>query len=387
MTTVRLSVRELAYELPSYSLTSDLLGYLRCGLQYRYHRLGALPSSRPVQLWFGQFIHGVLEEGFRRYDAGRTRVPPVALPFSDAEIEEVISQIKRRLAARGLVPWSPELEDLGDRRARAALAELAPVLYPMIHRAEVRITGARQLRLDLIPEEDRFREADRYEMVGVVDVVTHVELERYDLRGNPLVEAIVAALPERPGGPFEVIIDYKGMRRPPKGGGGQLDLWQVYGWQVNTYAHLRSKQADSHPVAAGVILYLNELVPTTEDLKLLKEETASGTTDIPPTTAVAALLDAWRPGRPIPDLPLDFRVARALRVLPISPQSIAQATAAFDEVVAKIERCRGREQRTGRIISSWEQIVEESTCTACDARTFCPSYTGEVSPRLPSTGT
>src|SRR5260370_2348429 len=79
---MQLSRRPPIYELPSYSLTADLLGFLRCGLQYRYTRLGRLTPSRPVQMWFGQFVHGVLEEAFRRYATARDARTDASAPWS-----------------------------------------------------------------------------------------------------------------------------------------------------------------------------------------------------------------------------------------------------------------------------------------------------------------
>ena len=94
------------------------------------------------------------------------------------------------MGARGLYAWSPDLEALGDERATVAVQELGPHLFPLIHRAEVRLTGARML--PAIEDKYQFRVADRYEMVGVVDVVTHVELADPAFAANPIVGALTA---------------------------------------------------------------------------------------------------------------------------------------------------------------------------------------------------
>ncbi len=71
-----LKVRTPPFYLPSYSLTSDVLSFIRCGLQYRYQGVGKIPSTRPFQLWFGEFIHGVMEAGYREYRASVITGPP-----------------------------------------------------------------------------------------------------------------------------------------------------------------------------------------------------------------------------------------------------------------------------------------------------------------------
>lgn len=385
---LRLSRRPAIYALPAYSLTGDLLGFLRCGLQYRYTRIGRLPSTRPVQLWFGEFIHGVLEEAYRRYGAARKAGRDDPPPWAQDRIEEICALIKRRLGAQGLFPWDDELERLGDRRAAAAINDLGPQLFPLIHRAEVRLTGARELPLARIPAQYQFREADRYEMVGVIDVITHVELADPAFQRNLVVTAIRRGLTRTPPDRFEVIIDYKGMRRPPiTGSPGGPSFWDIYGWQVQTYAHLRLRHEDSLPVLAGVVLYVNELLPTRNDLSLLKQEIRAGATDVLPAPGSDAerLLLGWRERDKAPALPLEFRLRRALRVVQVTPETIQAALKEFDQVVARIETCRGKELEQGRVLSTWEtNPSDESTCTACDSRTYCPSYTKETAPRLPA---
>lgn len=383
-----LSIRPAVYTLPSYSLTGDLLGFLRCGLQYRYTRIGQLPASRPVQMWFGRFIHGVLEEAYRRYRASSEIGEDDLPPWPQARIDEICDLIKRRLAAERLFPWDEGLEALGDRRAEVAINELGPELFPLIHRAEVRLTGTRPLPEEQIPPRYRFREADRYEMAGIIDVITHIELAHSDLQDNQLLKLILEALPNEPPENFEIIIDYKGMRRPPVETSTATgpNYWDIYGWQVQTYAHLRGRHEDSLPVVAGVIIYLNELLPTRRDLVALRNELRDGTTDVAPQAGseLETLLLDWREGDGIPALPLSFRLRRAVRIVRITPETLGAALASFDEVVARIEICQGRELQRGRVLSTWDKNTsDESTCARCDARTFCPAYTQETAPRLP----
>jgi hypothetical protein len=140
------------------------------------------------------------------------------------------------------------------------------------------------------------------------------------------------------------------------------------------------------------------LHPTRSDLKQLKDEINNGTTDVPPVPGSPddIALKNWKTrDKHLPKLSFDYRLARALRVVPITPASIATALQAFDAVVKDIETCRGKEVHGSAVIQAWtKNSSQESTCVVCDSRTFCPDYQakyakkhGETEPRLPAVKT
>jgi hypothetical protein len=377
-----LSVRPPINTLPSYSLTGDLLGFLRCGLQYRYTRVGNLPSSHPVQLWFGQFIHAVIEESYRHVKEGKKKMPP----WPQHQLDEIMDRIDRRLAAQNIRCWNEESEASGRRRATAAVNDLGPLLFPLINQAEVRVRGARKLPDELPGIETR--RIDRYEMIGVIDVVTQVELYNPQCRGNKLLELLVEELPDTPPEEFEVIVEYKGMKRPdPKDKG--TGLWEIYEWQIHTYAHLRSLLT-TKPAIAGVLIYLNELMPTKSDFLALRralKEKADGVVLPDPGSEDERLLRDWKgknKDEEPPLLSIQYRLKRAIRVIPISEESKQESLKAFDATVGRIEKCLAEEAKTGMVIASWEKNSDHGpTCEVCDSKTYCPNFKKENAPRLP----
>jgi len=370
-----LSVKKPPYVIPSYSLTGDLLSYLTCGLQYRYHNRGALPPSTPVQLWFGEFIHGVMEEAFLRWKTRQESFPWAWKP-TVWEIEEYVD--RRRLRPKGLVP-PPNLFDatgrtqrLASRRAQIAINTWGPHLFPLIETAEVKLKGVRPLNVAGI----RAR-ADYYEVQGIVDVLTRVSL------GNAAsTNEIVLALERRLGklrdyGPeFEVIVDYKGMRRP----GTNQREWNQFEWQLRTYSWLRQAQPTARPVAAGIVLFLNELEPSAEDMKALKEELRSRGTDVTPEGDDRTAIDRWKPKASVPPLSAALRMSRSIHVVSMSSDLITRGLTEFDRVVGQIETAVYSEVTGNGITQAWVGTYlasgnpepEDRVCTACDFQPFCP---------------
>jgi hypothetical protein len=220
-------------------------------------------------------------------------------------------RIRKRLRAQGFPARDAEVEDVGAKRAERAVNMLGPYLLPLISRVEVRLSGARTIDQKLMPKEwSIFRNLDRYELVGIVDVVSRVELGN-SAEDNPLVLAVRNAVKRNLPAEFEIIVDYKGMRRPTKKRQhGRLDL-ATYEWQLQNYANLRERQREGPEVVAGLLLFLNELYPTKDDIQKWKSETEDHTIDIP-------FDSQWRQPSDIPD---EEKLKRAIYITAVTAES------------------------------------------------------------------
>jgi len=112
-----------------------------------------------------------------------------------------------------------------------------------------------------------------YAITGQVDVLSSINIDNADpdnliiqtIRDTPETNSLIE---DSIGSEYEIILDYKGTRRPPTNN----PLWNPHAWQILTYAWLRGNQPNSNPVIAGVILYLNELAPSSRDWTYLRRE-------------------------------------------------------------------------------------------------------------------
>ena len=126
---------------------------------------------------------------------------------------------------------------------------------------------------------------------------------------------------------YEIIIDYKGMKRPPLKSINKFNNpWENHRQQILTYSWLRRQQEDSKPIFAGIIFYLNELVPSKEDLVLIQEEIANDLTDDAIDYNKYAndveLIMNWSEDDKAPELSEEFKIARSIRIINIDNAEI-----------------------------------------------------------------
>lgn len=387
--------------IPEYSVTGDLLSYLTCNLQYRYQNKGTLPPSKPVQRWFGEFIHGVIEEAYIQWKQYGTKFPW----DWKKDIRPIEDLIDLRLQIRGLYPFDEDLffsihnqtdkeltiDDLNEHdhkklasaRAEKAINIWGKDLFPLIDSSEHLIKGIRNM-----PNYDKNRSRSNYYGInGVVDVSSSVKINKtleqstLDNYNNKILEYLkkdenfqkrLAKFDSND--EYEIIIDYKGMKRPPEKVTNPKveNKWETHKQQILTYSWLRSEQKSSKPIIAGIIFYLNELVPSKEDLVLIKEELNSGLTDVGyEYDEDIELINNWQEDDKAPELSDSFKIDRSIRIINVDESEREKALSKFDNVVFNIEESLIKEMNGCKIQDAWKGDSDERTCSACDFKTFC----------------
>ena len=123
---------------------------------------------------------------------------------------------------------------------------------------------------------------------------------------------------------------------------------------------------------AGIIFYLNELVPSKEDLVLIKEELKDELTDVGNEFEDdVKLIERWEEEDKAPELSDEFKISRSIRIINVDEEEQENALLMFDSVVDNIESSLIREMNGCKIQEAWKADSDERTCSACDFRTFC----------------
>jgi hypothetical protein len=387
---MELEIKHPDHIVPSYSLTGDLISYLRCRLRYRYENGSALPPSRPIQQWYGEFLHGTLELAFRFWKDNHNLFPfpwpctprewgADSPNWSENDIGLFADIVETGLRQQGKQARSADARNSGFHRVALAINLLGPHLFPLIESAEKKVIGTRP-----VAASNSALRCKNYEVHGIIDVLTNITLGQVGHQ-NLIREFVEAACPHLVGN-YEVIVDYKGSQRPLQSD----DYWAQGDQQIQTYAWLRSRQPDSNPVAAGILIYVNELTPGDKEMRSLKRGIAEGTTDVLPEPGSddEQLIRMWRPGNDTDQLSLRFRLRRAIRIVSVTEDSTRDALLAFDNIVRNIEEDIVNETIAGNILQSWApQCGDADTCSACDFRHFCPAPAGVQAGYVPDTPT
>lgn len=386
---MKLTAREEAKSIPDYSLTGDLLSYMRCSRQYRYQNGSALPPARPVQLWFGEFVHGVMEMAFTLWRAKGYALPWPCTPIewnarlndlglAENDIGEIGRRVENTLAVQGKSARNAAARQSAYERVREAINLVGPHLFPLVECAEEPLTGSRLLPPH--PQGAALR-ASRYGLTGVVDVLTAIKMSTVPPENliRQAIERELAAQGLATPPEYEVIVDYKGAARPES----DAAYWQQHEWQIQTYGWLRQRKPDAKPVVAGILLYINELLPNSDDMRNMARAFHEGRSDVLPENGSQDFntLNLWRQGvAGATNLSVGFRIRRALRVIPITEASIARSLKEFDRVVLEIESNISEEVADGAISHVWDANCNDpQTCVACDFHPSCPKPSGSPS--------
>ena len=213
-----------------YSVTSDILAYQQCSIQYGAYAVRRYEPALVVQLFYGTVVHQVLDRAHTHF-RGELGFPAGTIP-TDLDIEGYFEEIENALKARRIRAVSNVRAQALQVLQRFNTLE-GPSLYPRILDTECLLQAQRP----------------GYILHGNVDVLAH---------SGPQEEDGVE------------IWDYKGTRRPSLGD----PAYQRFVFQLQVYADLY-RQKTGHGPTKAVLYFLNELAgdpePTQRPVNALLE--------------------------------------------------------------------------------------------------------------------
>ena len=199
-----------------YSVTSDILAYQQCSIQYGAYAVRRYEPALVVQLFYGTIIHQVLDRAHTHF-RGELGFPQGTMP-TDSDIERYFTEVENALKARRIRAVSNVREQALRVLKRFNSLE-GPALYPRILDTECLLQSEQQ----------------NYILHGNVDVLAQSGAARV----------------------HEVEIwDYKGAKRPSMGD----PEYQRYVFQLQVYADLYRRKTGHAPTKA-ILYFLNELAP------------------------------------------------------------------------------------------------------------------------------
>ena len=214
--------RQLPYSMPPvgkqrYSVTSDILAYQQCSIQYGTFTARNYEPALTVQLFYGTIIHQALDRAHAHFE-GKLNVPQGTFP-NDDDIERYFLEIENSLKARQIRAVK-NVRDQALRVLKRFNNLEGPDLYPRVVDTECRLKSDR---------------------------------EDYILHGN--VDVLARSI-----GSDEVEIwDYKGASKPSMNDAA----YQRYRFQMQVYAELYKQNTGRTP-AKAILYFLNELAPDPE---------------------------------------------------------------------------------------------------------------------------
>ena len=199
-----------------YSVTSDIIAYQQCSIQYGAYAVRRYEPALVVQLFYGTIVHQVLDRAHAHF-RGKLGAPQGTMP-TVGDIEAYFTEVENALKARRVRAVS-NVRNQALRVLQRFNSLEGPALYPRILDTECLLQAEQQ----------------DYILHGNVDVLAHSGGQE-----NGQVE----------------IWDYKGSTRPSMGD----PEYQRYVFQLQVYADLYRRKT-GHAPAKAILYFLNELAP------------------------------------------------------------------------------------------------------------------------------